>query len=206
MADKLRKIGISGGTFDPIHYGHLIVAEIIREKFQLEKVIFIPTGLPPHKNSAGVTNAEHRYNMVKDAIQTNPYFEVSRIEIERRGITYAVDTLTELRGIYGPDTDLFYIIGADVVRDITTWKNFKEVFPMCNFIAVLRPEHKIADFNNTIEYLKSTYMAKIHTSDIPLIDISSTYVRERVKNNKSIKYLVPESVEAYANCNGLYKK
>jgi nicotinate-nucleotide adenylyltransferase len=206
MADKSKRIGISGGTFDPIHYGHLIVAEILREKFQLERIIFIPTGLPPHKNLAEVTSAEHRYDMVKGAIVTNPAFEVSRIEIERRGITYTIDTLTALRGIYGADTQLFYIIGADVVRDITTWKNFEEVFRMCDFIAVLRPEHKIADFNNTVEYLKSTYMAKIHTADIPLIDISSTYVRERVRNNKSIKYLVPESVEAYVECNGLYKK
>ncbi len=206
MENKRKKIGISGGTFDPIHFGHLLVAESLREKFQLDKILFIPTGLPPHKNLSNVTSAEHRYGMLKEAISTNNCFEASRIEIDRKGLTYTFDTLNELKNLYGHDTDLYFIIGADVVHDILMWKNFEKVFTICEFIAVLRPEHKKNEFDSAVEFLRSTYMAKIHVGDIPLIGISSTMVRERVHGNKSIKYMVPECVEDYIKRNNLYKR
>ncbi len=205
MENKRKKIGISGGTFDPIHLGHLLVAESLRERFELDKVLFIPTGLPPHKDLSNVTSAEHRFNMVREAISTNPNFEVSRIEIDRKGLTYTFDTLTELKSIYSNDTDLFFIVGADVVKDILMWKNFDKVFSICEFIAVLRPEHKKNDFDSAVEFLRSTYMAKIHVGEIPLVGVSSTMVRERVQSNKSVKYMIPECVEDYIKHNKLYK-
>lgn len=198
------KIGILGGTFDPIHHGHLIVAEVVREESGLDKILFIPSGMPPHKDLSGVTCGEHRFNMVKEAINNNPLFEASRIEIEREGLTYTIDTLKRLKNMYGDDTGLFFIIGADVVGDILTWKDFEKVFSICEFIAVLRPEYKEDDFEKNIEFLRSRYMAKIHIVNIPLIEISSTIIRGKVQNGKSIKYMVPDRVETYIKNNGLY--
>jgi len=206
MQGKLRKIGISGGTFDPIHYGHLIVAEQIRESLGLDKVIFIPSGAPPHKDNSKVTAAEHRFNMVCEAVKTNPYFEVSRIELEREGYSYTVDTMEQLNALYGEETRLFFITGADVIPELLTWKEYEKLFGLCEFIAVLRPGYKKDDFIKEIEYLKATYSAKIHTVHAPLIGISSTIIRDRVRNHKSIKYLVPEGVEDYIVKNGLYLK
>lgn len=205
MENKRKKIGISGGTFDPVHFGHLLVAEVLRDRFGLDKILFIPTGLPPHKDLLNVTSAEHRYKMLKEAISTNTCFEASRIEIDRKGLTYTFDTLSELKNLYSHDTDLYFIIGADVVNDILMWKNFEKVFSICEFIAVLRPEHNKNEFDNAVGFLRSKYMAKIHVGDIPLIGISSTMVREAVRSNRSIKYMVPECVEDYIRRNNLYK-
>lgn len=205
MQEKYKKIGISGGTFDPIHHGHLIIAEQIRESLDLDRIVFIPSGMPPHKANLKVSSAEHRYNMVFNAIKTNPHFEVSRIEIEREGFTYTVDTLTRLNEVYNKDAKMFFITGADVIPDLLTWKDYERIFSLCDFIAVLRPGYKKDNFIQKIEYLKVAHSAKIHIVDAPLIGISSTIIRERVRNGKSIKYLVPESVEKYIYENGLYK-
>jgi len=204
MQQKQYRIGISGGTFDPIHYGHMIIAEQIRESLELDKVIFIPSGLTPHKDITKVTPAEHRFNMVRAAVQTNSFFEVSRIEIEREGYTYTIDTVRQLNEIYGETARLFFIIGADVIPELLTWKDYEKLFKLCEFIAVLRPGFKKDDIMKEVEYLRSTYLAKIHIVDAPLIDISSTIIREKVKAGKSIKYLVPESVESYIIKNKLY--
>ncbi len=199
-----KKIGILGGTFDPVHHGHLILADDVRQKFSLDKVVFIPSGMPPHKAVSSVTEAEHRFNMVRIAVSTNTGFEVSRIEIDRSGYTYTIDTLTQLKREYGDDTELLFIIGADVVNDLLTWKNYEMVFGMCGFIAVLRPGFDNESFVKRINWLEETYKAKIYTTDTPLIEISSTIIREKLQRGQSIKYLVPESVEAYVTENGLY--
>jgi len=205
MMDKTnKKIGILGGTFDPVHHGHLILADDVRQKFSLDKVVFIPSGMPPHKAVSSVTEAEHRFNMVRIAVSTNTGFEVSRIEIDRSGYTYTIDTLTQLKREYGDDTELLFIIGADVVNDLLTWKNYEMVFGMCGFIAVLRPGFDNESFVKRINWLEETYKAKIYTTDTPLIEISSTIIREKLQRGQSIKYLVPESVEAYVTENGLY--
>lgn len=205
MAEKHKRIGISGGTFDPVHHGHLIAAETIREEFQLDEIIFIPVGLTPHKNISRVTDAEHRYNMTRLAVETNPYFRVSRMEIDRQGYTYTVDTLSQLKQEYGWDVQLFFIVGADVIRDLLTWRQYEKVFQMCEFIATLRPGFEEKDFIHEIDNLKNRYGARIHIAKMPLIDISSTTIRSKVGNNKSIKYLVPEKVEQYIMEHGLYK-
>lgn len=204
MKNKIEKIGVSGGTFNPIHMGHLMVAEMVRDSFGLDKVLFIPSGMPPHKNLGGVACAEHRFDMVQIAVASNPYFIESRIEIDRRGYTYTVDTLKNLREIYGNNTSLYYIIGADVLNDLLTWRSFEEVFKICEFIAVLRPGNDVQAFNNQMKYLKNTYCAKIHFINTPQIDISSTEIRDRVKEGRSIKYLVPDAVEEYIKLNRLY--
>lgn len=201
-----KRIGISGGTFNPIHIGHLIIAEMVRDRFGLDKVLFIPSGMPPHKNLGSVLCAEKRFYMVRRAVANNPHFIESRIEIDRGGYTYTVDTLKKLREIYGNDTSLYYIIGADVLNDLLTWKSFEEVFKICEFIAVLRPGNDVQAFNKQMEYLKNAYSARIHFIETPLIEISSTEIRERIKEGRSIKYLVPESVEEYIESNGLYKE
>lgn len=205
MSEKGKRIGICGGTFDPVHHGHLISAECIRHQYKLDRIIFIPTGMPPHKKLINVTDAEHRFNMLCRAIETNPFFSVSRIEIERPGFTYTVDTLNQMMREFDDETKLFYIIGADVVHDLLTWKEYKKVFALCEFIAALRPGYKKQDFEEAAQNLRLNYKARIHLAKIPLIEISSTLVRERVKNNESIKYLVPEGVEEYIAEHGLYK-
>lgn len=204
MNEVFESVGILGGTFDPVHYGHLIIAEAVREGFNLDKILFIPSGQPPHKDNSKVSSAVHRFSMLKAAIETNPCFDVSRIEVEREGYTYTVDTLTQLRDKFGRSVKLYFIIGADIVPELITWKEFKKVFDLCEFIAVLRPGNDITEFNTEIDRLKSEYMARIHTIEVPLIDISSTEIRKKVCGKKSIKYLVPDSVETYIKNHGIY--
>lgn len=204
MSDECSKIGLFGGTFNPIHLGHLIIAEAVREAFGLERVLFIPSGIPPHKSCSEVTDAEHRYGMVECAVRSNPYFEASRIEIDRTGFTYTVDTLSSLRSRYGGNTGLYFIIGADIVNELTTWRRYNEVFGMCSFIAVKRPGCGNGSVEEDIARLEERYGALINLVEAPLVDISSTAIRERVNTGRSIKYLVPESVEEYISINKLY--
>ena len=204
MQNKEKRIGISGGTFDPVHNGHLIIAEDVREKFNLDRVIFIPSGNPPHKDNSKVTSAEHRYAMLCDSISSNRYFESSRIEMERPGYTYTIDTLTQLKRILDCDSRLFFITGADIIPEFLTWKRYQQVFGMCEFISVLRPGFGENEFVNEIEHLREAYGAKIHLVRAPLIQISSSDIRERIKNGLSVKYLVPEAVEKYIYENRLY--
>lgn len=200
------KIGICGGTFDPIHYGHLIMAEKIREEFKLDKVLFIPTGHPPHKAISQITDARHRLCMVEEAVKSNPYFALSTIEVERDGTTYTIDTLRQLKEIYQDPAELYFMIGADVVFDLLTWKDFTEVFRLCRFIATRRPGFSRQGFAQRVEELERQYGAVIYSTDIPQVDISSTLIRQRVRENRSVKYLVPEGVEAYIQEHGLYSE
>lgn len=198
------KIGILGGTFNPIHNGHLIMAEEIRETFRLDKVLFMPSGNPPHKTGGEVIDKEHRFNMVCEAVKGNDFFEESRIEVEREGYTYTIDTLRKLKTLLKDNVLLYYIVGADVLYDLSKWKDFELVFRECEFIAALRPGFESEGFEGHIKYLETKYHAKIKKAYIPLIDISSTEIRKRVKEGRSIKYLVPERVEKYIKENKLY--
>ncbi len=204
MGSRGLKIGICGGTFNPIHLGHLAIAELVRCEFNLDKVLFIPSGMPPHKDLKIVTDPIHRLNMVKCAVSTNPYFEAVDIEVERRGLTYSVDTLNELHKNYSWGTTFYYIIGADVVMDLLTWKRFEEVFVLTKFIAVMRAGFEDKDFNERITLLRQKYDIDITSFEAPLIEISSTHIRDRIKNNLSVKYLVDECVEEYIKKNNLY--
>lgn len=199
------RIGISGGTFDPVHNAHLASAIAVREKLSLDKVIFIPSGNPPHKKEMDVTSPEHRYLMLQRAVEQIPHFEVSRIEIDREGLTYTIDTLKEFKIKYGSHSKLIFITGADVIHDILTWKDFKAVFAMCEFAATLRPGYDKEGFLSDIDYLRQEFKAAINMVEIPQMDISSTMIRERVFKGLSIEDLVPESVGNYIKLNNLYK-
>jgi len=205
MKSECLRIGISGGTFDPIHHGHLIAAQEIREKLNLDKILFIPVGDPPHKTDIEVTDSIHRLNMVKKAIEDNSYFEVSSIEVDRPGYTYTIDTLMELKEKYPENCKFYFIIGADTLPQLVTWKEYRKVFTLCQFVAVMRPGFNNEEIYNEARRLESCFSAKIDIIDAPLIEISSTDIRKRVRESKSIKYLVPESVEEYIYSNGLYR-
>ncbi|SHG88565.1 nicotinate-nucleotide adenylyltransferase [Tepidibacter thalassicus] len=198
------KIGIMGGTFDPIHYGHLATAEAVRVKYKLNKVIFMPSGNPPHKRDRDIIDKLHRYNMTILATMSNKYFEVSSLEIKRKGRTYTIDTLKKLKNTY-KNSELFFITGADAFCDIETWKDVEENFNLATFIGATRPGVELSKVRNKIEYLKSKYNTKILEIHVPSLDISSTDLRERIKMNKSIKYLLPECVEKYIYKYNLYR-
>lgn len=197
-----RKIAIMGGTFNPIHNGHLVAAEVVRQEMDIDKVIFIPTGTPPHKSSNPFYN-EHRYLMTVLATVTNPHFTVSRIELDRDGMTYAIDTVRELKETF-LDCDLYYITGADAIAQILTWKEPEELLSLCEFVAVTRPGYNKSALVSTIDNLKDNYKGKITNIEIPALSISSTDIRNRVFAGKTIKYLVPESVEEYILKTSLY--
>lgn len=192
------KIGLLGGTFNPIHNGHLGNAEIIKENFNLDKVLFIPSKYPVHKNLEGNVSSEDRYNMVKLAINDNKYFEASRIEIDREGESYFIITIKQLLDIY-KDSELYLIIGADAFNEINIWKESKEILKTVSFIIMRRPGHESIN-------RKLIKMAKdVKFANNPLIEISSSEIRKNIRNNKSIKYLIPGKVEEYIIKKELYK-
>lgn len=203
MLENKRRIGIMGGTFDPIHIGHLVTAEAVRVEYNLDEVIFVPAANPPHKIEANVTKAMHRYIMTAMATYSNPFFHVSAIEMERPGPSYTIDTIYEFKKKYNDNVDLFFITGADTIQEISTWDRIEELLGLCHFIAATRQGCK-----TTLEQIKQHFGElgdkKIHRLNTPELEISSTDIRDKVKNNISIKYLVPESVEKYIYKEKLY--
>lgn len=197
---KEQRIGILGGTFDPIHYGHLMAAETAREKFSLDRVIFMPTAIPPHKEHV-VTDFRHRYQMVMLAILGNPFFEASCLEYERGGVTYTVDTMRQLRHKYGNNTALFFITGIDTILDIFGWKEPEELLSLCRFIIAARPGFDLCIIG---EILGRYYKSAVIPMEMPQLDISSSDIRKRIREGRSIKYLVPEKVEQYIIQQKLY--
>lgn len=194
-----------GGTFDPIHYGHLVTAEAVRCRFKLEKVVFVPSGHPPHKKAEDVTDPDKRYLMTVLAIMTNKYFEISRLEIDRPGKSYAYDTVKYYRENY-PEYDLYFITGADAIKEILTWHRVEEILDMCYFIAATRPGYDLNDLKQKeLSVLPKQYLERILIIEVPAMAISSTDIKRRVRNGISIKYLVPEPVEKYINKHKLYK-
>jgi nicotinate-nucleotide adenylyltransferase len=197
-----QRLGIMGGTFDPIHYGHLLMAEEAREAFALDSILFIPNRRPPHKKPYAVSSPEDRYAMTLLAISTNPHFTCSRMEMDREGPSYSVDTIRQIREEQ-PDLDaLYFITGADAVLEILTWHEHEKLIAACEFIAVTRPGFVLDRLN---EILDQEYLSRIHFLSIPGLDISSTDIRRRIRRGRSIKYLTPEPVEAYIHRRGLYK-
>ena len=196
------KIGVLGGTFDPIHKGHLIIGEFARISAKLDKVIFIPSGTHPFKDNEVITDPKIRCKMVELAIKSNPYFEVSTIEIERTGINYTIDTIRYLKQEY-KEAEIYFIIGSDILFEIEKWYKFEKLIKLCQFILFYRTdkEEKISEIINK---LKSRYNINIKKVNSPLLPISSTEIRQRVKQGKSIKYLVEENVEKYILENNIY--
>lgn len=205
MLQKTLKYGIMGGTFDPIHVGHLVIAEEVRHKFNLDKVIFVPSGEPPHKDVKKIADAKHRYLMTLIATMTNSKFRVSSIEIDRKGKTYTIDTLKTLKGKYKEAVEFYFITGADAIVALDSWKQPKELLELCKFIAVSRPGFNSNDMDKKIKELENKYDKTIHTVIVPALEISSTDIRDRIKRNMSVKYQIPEAVEHYIIKNNLYK-
>ncbi len=199
MDQKLR-LGIMGGTFDPIHYGHLLAAEAVRTECGLDRVLFMPSGNPPHKKVRTVSDAQHRFMMTVLATLTNPHFKVSRIELDRPGYSYAVDTVAEVARIF-PDSEITFITGADAILEILTWKDVEALMQKCKFIAVTR-----SGFNlDELKELPQQILDQIDFWEIPAIDVSSTQIRKRVQAGKTIRYLVPQAVEYYIQKHQLYR-
>lgn len=203
MAEIKQKIGIMGGTFDPIHIGHLVTAEAVRNEYGLDKVLFIPAANPPHKQNQKVTPAIHRYIMTAMATYSNPYFHVSSIELDRPGPSYTIDTIYELIDKFGPQTEIYFITGADAIQEIPTWDRIEELLGLCQFIAATRPGC-VPSVDNIKEYFGELGKDRIHRLNTPELEISSTDIRARIKKSYSIKYIVPESVENYIIKEGLY--
>jgi nicotinate-nucleotide adenylyltransferase len=199
---EIRRLAIMGGTFDPIHFGHLLIAEQAREAERLDSVVFVPNGMPVFQKPHSVTPAEERYNLCSLAIAGNPFFSLSRIEIDRPGPSFAVDTVKHFRDKLPLLEALFFITGADAVLDILTWHDYEQVIKMCDFIAATRPGFQL---DRLREMLRSDLVAHVRFLAIPGLDISSTDIRRRVNLGQSIRYLTPESVEARIQEVGLYK-
>ncbi|HET6498912.1 MAG TPA: nicotinate-nucleotide adenylyltransferase [Coriobacteriia bacterium] len=202
MSAKVR-LGIMGGTFDPVHFGHLVTAEEALSQFGLDKVVFMPAGKPALKSGASVTPAEDRYLMTVIATAANPAFEVSRMEIDRPGVTYTIDTLESLRDMHGPTADLYFITGADAVWEIVAWKDAARLSGLATFIAATRPGYDL-DAARRAHAEELAHMA-IRFIEVPALAISSTDIRRRVAQGRPIRYLIPEAVASYIQKSGLYE-
>ena len=193
-AEARPRIGIMGGTFDPIHHGHLVAASEVAQVFGLDQVIFVPTGEPWMKS--GVTEGEHRYLMTVIATAANPRFNVSRVDIDRHGPTYTIDTLRDLAAVY-PDAELYFITGADAVAQILEWKDVDDIWEFAHLVAVSRPGHRLSTSGLPAD--------RVTSLEVPALSISSTDCRERVGKGWPVWYLVPDGVVQYIGKHGLYR-
>lgn len=203
MAEKKKRVGIMGGTFDPIHMGHLVIAETVREALGLFEVLFIPSAQPPHKVEQKVAAAKHRLHLVQLATAKNPFFRVLDIELKRKGPSYSYDTLLALVKAHGKYAEFYFIIGGDELNAICTWHRIKELFSLCCFAAVSRKGSALSILN-VREQLGDCVLSRIHLVHMPEIEISSTDIRRRLQEGRSIRYLVPAEVATYIYQEGLY--
>ncbi|MGA0566170.1 nicotinate-nucleotide adenylyltransferase [Rathayibacter sp. KR2-224] len=191
---RRRRVGVMGGTFDPIHHGHLVAASEVAQSFDLDEVIFVPTGQPWQKGN--VTEAEHRYLMTVIATASNPRFTVSRVDIDRAGLTYTIDTLRDLQKAR-PDSDLYFITGADAIAQILSWRNVEELWKLAHFVAVSRPGHLLE--------VTGLPNGDVSLLEVPALAISSTDCRDRVSRGFPVWYLVPDGVVQYISKHHLYR-
>ena len=193
-----RRVGVMGGTFDPIHHGHLVAASEVQAWFDLDEVVFVPTGDPWQKSDREVTEAEHRYLMTVIATASNPRFNVARVDIDRAGPTYTVDTLRDLQARM-PDAELYFITGADALADIFTWRAADDLFELAQFVGCTRPGHEMDP-----ETLAAIPSDKVTMVEIPALAISSTDCRSRTRRGEPVWYLVPDGVVQYIAKHDLY--
>ncbi|WP_298458135.1 nicotinate-nucleotide adenylyltransferase [uncultured Cellulomonas sp.] len=196
MEQRRPRIGVMGGTFDPVHHGHLVAASEVAARYALDEVVFVPTAMPVFKQEQRVSPPEDRYLMTVIATASNPRFTVSRVDIDRGGVTYTVDTLRELAASR-PDADLFFITGADALEQILRWKDADEVFRMARFVGVTRPGHHLS--------LDGLPADRVSELEIPALAISSTDIRVRAAAGQPVWYLVPDGVVQYIAKHGLYR-
>jgi nicotinate-nucleotide adenylyltransferase len=194
---RAKRVGVLGGTFDPIHNGHLVAASEVAHVLELAEVVFVPTGQPWQKESRELSPPEDRYLMTVIATAFDPLLSVSRVDIDRPGETYTVDTLSDLRAVRGPDAEFFFIMGADALSGIKTWHKTENLFSLAHFVGCTRPGHPI-DLDGLDEH-------DVTLIEIPALEISSTACRERVRTGRPIRYLVPDGVIQYIAKRGLYR-
>jgi len=202
------RLGVMGGTFDPIHYGHLVTAEEAVYQFELDSVLFIPSARPPHKTGVKSSSPADRLKMVELAIEDNVTLAASTLEIERAGPSYTVDTLRELHGQYGSEAMLFFITGADAILEILTWKEPETVLSESVFIAATRPGYPLRKLQDALPALNSRgepAIANVRVMEVPALAISSTDIRERVGSGRPFRYMVPQAVWSYVCEKGLYR-
>ncbi len=214
----IRRLGIVGGTFNPIHTGHLRSAEEVCEDFNLERVIFMVSAVPPHKSSSDIIDAAHRYEMVRRATKDNPRFDASNLEIRREGKSYTIDTLSYFRKRLGADADIYFILGLDAFSEIGTWHDYSHLFGLAHFIVTDRPTRQAMDPECCLPpeiaglFSRGKEGGLVHKSgtrlfyhNITALDISATHIRGLVRAGKSIRYLVPPAVHQYIKEKGLYR-
>lgn len=199
----MKKVGIMGGTFNPIHNAHLILAQEAYYQFELDKVLFMPTKNPPHKKKQDLASDEHRKNMISVAINENPNFELSTFEMDREGTTYTAETLRLLHHM-DKDTEYYFILGGDSLMNITSWREPEAIFSMATIVAAARNGFTKTEIDKQCSMLEREYHATIFRLEIPTIEISSKFIRERCASNESIRYYVPETVFEYINQHKLY--
>lgn len=216
-----KRVGIFGGTFDPPHVGHLLLAETVREQLDLDEVLFVPCNEPPHKDASNLTPAMHRYAMVVAATLQNPAFTACAVEVSREGPSYAIDTVRTLKEEQGPETEMFFVCGLDSFLEIRTWHRHEELLDLCSFVVVSRPDSSFAALR---EALPAPLLERIvelrggaivgddaaglhiYFSDALLVDLASTDIRERIQQGRSIRYRVPPEVEQYVRTHELYAR
>ena len=196
----VHRVGLMGGTFDPIHNAHLFIAEDARIRFVLDTVLFIPNGSPPHKSGREVASAHHRLEMTKLAVASNPMFRTSEIEMRADAPSYAVDTLRGIRSQF-PDSEILYITGTDTVAELMTWKAPEEVIALAQFAAYSRPGCSPEQLQNA---LPANYFSRVHILESINLEISSTDIRQRLSAHKPVRYLIPDAVLEYIEHNDLY--
>ena len=202
----MKRVGIIGGTFDPVHYGHLILAEQAREEAALDQIVFMPAMVQPFKLNAKSAGANHRYAMLVQAVSGNPYFSVSRRELDRSRISYTIYTLRDCKAELEEDAELYFIIGTDAFLGMEKWHASEELLTGFSFIIGTRPGYKEQELKRMIEHVREKYGTKIIEINNSEVEISSTDIKDRIHKGKSIKYLVPEGVEVYINENRLYRE
>jgi len=201
----MKRIGIMGGTFNPVHKGHLALSKAAAEEFALDEVVFIPSGNPPHKPKGEVIDKEYRFKMVKLAIQGQKNYKASRLELDRPGYSYAVDTFNALKEKYGGSAKLFYIMGLDSINEILEWKKPLELFKLCEFIVGTRPGTRLRTFRRLLKFPPlEREVDKIHLMELKE-DISASDIRDRLKTGKPVGHLIPKVVENYIKRKGLYR-
>jgi len=198
------RIGVFGGTFDPIHTGHLVAAEEAWAQLRLERLVFVPAGLPPHKVNEEISPVEHRLAMVKLAIASNPHFTLSRVDLDRSGPCYTADTIEILRDRWGSKAEIYFIMGSDCLAEILTWREPERLIRLCRLAVVARPDYEV-DMGKLERHLPGI-APRVKFIEAPAPDISSTDIQRRVREGLPIKYWVPETVERYIYEHGLYKE
>ncbi len=200
---EMRRIGIMGGTFNPFHMGHLVVSEVAREEYELDQIIFVPACIPPHKNE-GVIDSLHRLAMVELAIQDNPYFTVSDVEIKRGGISYTIDTIMYFKTLYS-EADFYFIAGTDTIHQLPNWKYIDKLLACGHFIGAIRPDGT-DEIDSVVNLFGPLGKEKIHRMYVPELKLSATELRDRIQTGKTVRYMVPKAVREYILEHHIYMK